>query len=206
MWYRASMGFGTWLKSLGDNRVAVQPLAGEEYELKPANAPVLTASTPQEKPFMSFKSFVTDVESELGKAEKELAQWWGKEPALNNVVGIAATTIGTALETVFTLEGNGAGASVVGDAVSKVQQDLLAVKTLVATVGPTPSVANVLKGVASDVGDLATIAGIKNPTSLASLKIATTTAETLANTITAAVPTPPAPAAPPIVGTQGVSS
>ena len=89
-------------------------------------------------------SFITAIESELAKAEKILASWWGKEPAFANVLATGINIAGAALETVFTLEGNGPASTIVGNVVSKAQQEILAVNSLVTTVGPTPSAKSIL--------------------------------------------------------------
>jgi hypothetical protein len=99
-------------------------------------------------------SVISAIESVLAKAEKTLASWWGKEPAFYNILSVGVNVVGISLETVFTLESNGPASTLVGDIVSKAQQELLAVNTLVKTVGPTPSGKSLLAGVATDLGIL----------------------------------------------------
>jgi hypothetical protein len=76
-------------------------------------------------------SVISAIESALAKAEKTLASWWGKEPAFYNILSVGVNVVGISLETVFTLESNGPASTLVGDIVSKAQQELLAVNTLV---------------------------------------------------------------------------
>jgi hypothetical protein len=124
-------------------------------------------------------SFISDIKSELSKVEKILESWWGKEPAFYNVLSVGINIVGVSLETVFTIDGNGAAATLVGDAVSKAQQELLAVNTLVKTVGPTPSAKSLLAGVALNIGSLASAANITNSKSVAALTLATNTLNSL---------------------------
>jgi len=133
-------------------------------------------------------SFITVIESALAKAEKTLTTWWGKAPAFANILSTGITIAGAALETVFTLEGNGPASTLVGDVVSKAQQELLAVSSLVAAVGPNPTAKNIISGVASDLGSLTAAANITNPKSVAAVTLAV-------NTINALVTSFPEPAA-----------
>lgn len=133
-------------------------------------------------------SFITAIESELAKAEKILASWWGKEPAFANVLTTGINIAGAALETVFTLEGNGPASTIVGNVVSKAQQEILAVNSLVTTVGPTPSAKSILAGVASDIGGLAAAANITNPKSIAAITLGVNTVNALVSSFPAATP------------------
>ncbi len=133
-------------------------------------------------------SFITAIESELAKAEKILASWWGKEPAFANVLATGINIAGAALETVFTLEGNGPASTIVGNVVSKAQQEILAVNSLVTTVGPTPSAKSILAGVASDIGGLAAAANITNPKSIAAITLGVNTVNALVSSFPAATP------------------
>lgn len=136
-------------------------------------------------------SFISVIESEIAKAEKVLASWWGKEPAFSNILSIGVNTVGIALETVFTLENNGPASTLVGDIVSKAQQEILAVNTLVTTVGPTPTAKNMLAGVATDIGGLETAANITNPKSKAAVSLAVNTVNALVNSFPATPAVPP---------------
>ena len=136
-------------------------------------------------------SFITVLESDIRKAEKVLAVWWGKEPAFENVLSIGINTVGIALETVFTLENNGPASTLVGNIVSKAQQELLAVNALVTTVGPNPTSKSVLVGIATDLGGLETAANITNSKSKAAVGLAVNTVNALVNSF------PATPAAPP---------
>jgi hypothetical protein len=124
-------------------------------------------------------SFISDVKSELSNVEKILESWWGKEPAFYNVLSVGVNIVGISLETVFTIEGNGAAATLVGDVVSKAQQELLAVNTLVKTAGPTPSAKSLLTGVVTNISSLAAAANIKDPKSVSALNLAISTLNTL---------------------------
>jgi hypothetical protein len=124
-------------------------------------------------------SVISAIESVLAKAEKTLASWWGKEPAFYNILSVGVNVVGISLETVFTLESNGPASTLVGDIVSKAQQELLAVNTLVKTVGPTPSGKSLLAGVATDLGSLEQAANITNPQSVAAVNLAVSTVNTL---------------------------
>jgi hypothetical protein len=124
-------------------------------------------------------SFISDIKSELSKVEKILESWWGKEPAFYNVLSVGVNIVGISLETVFTIEGNGAAATLVGDVVSKAQQELLAVNTLVKAAGPTPSAKSLLAGVVTNISSLAAAANIKDPKSVAALTLATNTLNSL---------------------------
>ena len=126
-------------------------------------------------------SIISAIESEISKAEKVLLVWWGKEPAFANVLSTGISIAGVALETVFTLEGNGPAATLVGDIVSKAQQELLAVNALVKTVGPTPTGKNLLAGVATDLSGLTAAANITNPKSVAAVTLAVNTVNALVN-------------------------
>jgi hypothetical protein len=108
-----------------------------------------------------------------------LESWWGKEPAFYNVLSVGVNIVGISLETVFTIEGNGAAATLVGDVVSKAQQELLAVNTLVKAAGPTPSAKSLLAGVVTNISSLAAAANIKDPKSVAALTLATNTLNSL---------------------------
>jgi hypothetical protein len=124
-------------------------------------------------------SFISDIKSELSEVEKILESWWGKEPAFYNVLSVGVNIVGISLETVFTIEGNGAAATLVGDVVSKAQQELLAVNTLVKAAGPTPSAKSLLAGVVTNISSLAAAANIKDPKSVAALTLATNTLNSL---------------------------
>ena len=136
-------------------------------------------------------SFITALESDISKAEKVLASWWGKEPAFENVLSIGINTVGISLETVFTLENNGPASTLVGNIVSKAQQELLAVNTLVTTVGPNPASKSVLVGIATDLGGLETAANITNPKSKAAVGLAVNTVNALVNSFPATPAVPP---------------
>jgi hypothetical protein len=140
-------------------------------------------------------SFITAIESGIGKAEKALASWWGKEPAFANVLSTGITIAGAGLETVFTLEGNGPASTIVGAVVSKAQQELLAVNSLVAAVGPVPTAKSIMSGVASDLSTLETAANITNPKSVAAVNLAVNTVNALVSSFPATAAPIPAPAA-----------
>jgi hypothetical protein len=123
--------------------------------------------------------FISAVESFLSKAEKELASWWGTAPKFANVLSTGITIAGAGLETVFTLEGNGSAATLVGDIVSKAQQELLAVKSLTTAVGPNPTAKSILAGVSTDIGTLEQAANITNPKSVAAIKLAISTIDAI---------------------------
>ena len=128
---------------------------------------------------------ISAIESEISKAEKALLVWWGKEPAFANVLSTGISIGGVALETVFTLESNGPAATLVGDIVSKAQQELLAVNALVKTVGPTPTGKSLLAGVATDLSGLTAAANITNPKSVAAVTLAVNTVNALVNSFPA---------------------
>ena len=134
--------------------------------------------------------FISAVEGFLAKAEKELASWWGKAPAFANVLSTGITIAGAGLETVFTLEGNGPAATLVGDIVSKAQQELLAVKSLSAAVGPNPTAKSILAGVSTDVSTLEQAANITNPKSKAAIDLAISTINALVAAYPEATPVP----------------
>jgi len=126
-------------------------------------------------------SWIKDLESDVAKAEATIASWWGGDGQLKfvNVVGTGVTIAGTALETFFQLEGNGAAAAFVGNIVSEAQQKLAAVKQVVTSIGPTLSAKSVLQGVSSSLSQIDSVIGIKNPKSIASLNLATATINNL---------------------------
>jgi hypothetical protein len=150
---------------------------------------ILKQSTPA-KAEENTMGFIQDVKSEIGKAEKALASWWGKEPKLANVVGIGVNIAGAALETVFTIEGNGPASTLVGDVVSKAQQELLAVNTLVTNVGTMPTAKGILQGVVSDISALEAAASIKDPKSISAIGLAVNTINSLVNAIPVATAAP----------------
>ena len=135
-------------------------------------------------------SFITALESDMSKVEKTLLSWWGKEPAFYNILSVGVNVAGMALETVFTIDGDGPAATLVGDAVSKAQQELLAINTLVKSVGPIPSAKSLLAGVAANISTLATAANITDAKSKSALTLAITTLNSLVTSFPAATPAP----------------
>jgi hypothetical protein len=116
-------------------------------------------------------SFIKDLESFASKFEKDLEALWKKAPAVEKVAETTITFVGPILETIFTLAGDGPAATVVGDIVSKAQQDLTAASALLSTIGPTPSVAGVISGVATNVASLETAANITDPKVVADIAL-----------------------------------
>jgi len=160
----------------------------------PVSQPLPQVAAPTVTPKDTSMSFITALESDISKVEKVLESWWGKEPAFYNVLSVGVNIVGISLETVFTIDGNGPAATLVGNIVSKAQQELLAVNTLVKTVGPTPTGKSLLAGVASDVSQLEAAANITDPKSVAALTLAVNTLNNLVASFPVTAPTP-APAA-----------
>jgi hypothetical protein len=142
-------------------------------------------------------SFVTAVEADFKKALATLESWWGKEPGFATMLSAGINIAGVALETVFTIDGNGPAAALVASIVSKAQAELAAVNTLVSTVGTTPSVKSLLAAVASDLSQLEAAAGIKDAKSVAAISLAVNTINGLVSAFPAATPAPAATAGKP---------
>jgi hypothetical protein len=109
---------------------------------------------------------------------------------ISAVESTGITIAGAGLETVFTLEGNGPASTLVGDIVSKAQQELLAVKSLTAAVGPNLTAKSILAGVSTDVGTLEQAANITNPKSVAAINLAISTINALVAAYPEATPVP----------------
>lgn len=131
-----------------------------------------------------------DAETEIAKGFHLLESWWGSEPKYANALGIGVNIIGVAVETVFTLEGNVAGATAVGTIVSTIQQKLAAATQLVKAVGPTPTVKTLLSGVATDISSLEGAVDIKDPRSQAAVTLAANTINGLVEAFPVADPAP----------------
>lgn len=148
-----------------------------------------------------MSNIIKDIESAIGKAEALLKSWWHNEPKYANILGIGINIAGTALETVFTLEGNGPMATLIGNVVSIAQQKLAAVTQLEAAVGPTPAVKTLLAGIATDIAPLESAIDIKDPKSQAAVTLAVNTINGLVQAFPVTDPAPdpdpdgPAPAA-----------
>jgi hypothetical protein len=132
-------------------------------------------------------SIVSAIESAFDKAKAEIEKWWGKEPDFATILTMGIAIVGVSLETVFTVDGNGPAATLVGAVVSKAQAEIAAVNTLVATVGTTPSVKSLLLGVATDISTLEAAANITDPKSVAAVTLAVNTL----NSLVSSFPTTP---------------
>jgi hypothetical protein len=131
-------------------------------------------------------SFFSGLKSIASKIEAEIESLWKKAPNMDTIALGVLTFAGPILETVFTITGEPALGTEAATIIGNVQAKLIAAKQVLAAVGPTLSFGSILSGAASDLNDLLTLAAIKDPASIANVKLVITELENLA----ASVPTP----------------
>ena len=116
-------------------------------------------------------TLVKDTESVASKIEHELEVLWTKAPTAEAVISTTLTYVGPLLETVVTVEAGAAAGTAVTAVINKAEQDLVAAKALITTVGPTPSIASLISGVSNNLSSLLTAANISDPKSVATVKL-----------------------------------
>ena len=149
-----------------------------------------------------FTPFIKDIKTFAAKIEAELAKLWVAAPTLAQVVSTTLTFVGPVLQAVVTAEAGSAAGTVVGSVIATAQQDLTAVKGLITTVGPTPTVASLLNGVKADLASLLGAAKISNPASVSNVTLVINELEALVDAfpVTSAAATPAAAVSGPGVG------
>ncbi len=138
----------------------------------------------------TFSAIFKDLTTFASKFEAEFAKLWAKAPQIDTVILTTLTFVAPLIETAVGLEAGAGAGNAVTAVLNTVEQDLIAAKGLVAAVGPTPSVANLINGVANDLSALLTAGGVKNSTSISNITLVVKELAALA----AAIPAPAAPA------------
>ena len=130
----------------------VIPAKTPDFPTQPSN-PV-----PKEAPtkMSTFSAIFKDLTTFASKFEAEFAKLWAKAPQIDTVILTTLTFVAPLIETAVGLEAGAGAGNAVTAVLNTVEQDLIAAKGLVAAVGPTPSVANLINGVANDLSALLT--------------------------------------------------
>lgn len=138
----------------------------------------------------TFSAIFKDLTTFASKFEAEFAKLWAKAPQIDTVILTTLTFVAPLIETAVGLEAGAGAGNAVTAVLNTVEQDLIAAKGLVTAVGPTPSVTNLINGVANDLSALLTAGGVKNSTSISNITLVVKELEALA----AAIPAPATPA------------
>jgi hypothetical protein len=140
---------------------------------------------------------IADLKSFASKFEQDLDKLWSKAPKVEQIAETTITFVGPILEDIFTVAGDGPAAAIVGDVVSKAEQDLTAVKALLTTTGATPSVGGIIAGVAANLGTLEAAANISDPKTVSNINLVVNELNALVAAFPkAATPVSTAPATP----------
>ncbi len=135
---------------------------------------------------MSFFSKIAAAEHTFAAwAEKTLEALFTEAPKIEQVASTILTYVGPAIQTIVTAEAGGAAGTAVSAVLKQAQSDLTAVSGLIYDFGATPSAANIINAVKSNLSALLTASHITNPTSVATITKVTTELNTLATAITA---------------------
>jgi len=153
----------------------------------------------------SLKAIVADVEkgrkTVVGWLVKEYSAFYKAEPTIETVVDDTVQYAEIGLPIVLGVTGGEALAPEVDDVLNDITSGLKVVSATIYDFGPSPTAASVLAGVQTNLQNLETVAGIKDPAKLAKLQLIVNAVGALGSLIAKAVaaaeaPTP-APAADP---------
>jgi len=128
-------------------------------------------------------------------AERELAALVGHAPQIEQVAAAVLKYAGPALQTVVTVEAGAPAGALVGKVVADAQAGLIAASSLIYDFGATPTAGTVLASIQSNLGALLSAGHVTNANSVATVTKIVTELASLSTAITAANPTPAAPAA-----------
>lgn len=118
-----------------------------------------------------LSTIIKDVESFASKFEKELAKLWSKAPSVAAVASTVLQFVAPLIETAFTIESGAAAGSAVTSLLNTVEQKLVAAQGLITAIGPTSTITAMIAGVESDLTDLLSLGGFKNPTTQSNIQL-----------------------------------
>lgn len=124
---------------------------------------------------MNFSAIVSEVEGKVktvvGWLAKQFQKVYSKEPQIQQVADAVVPYAEAGLDIILGIVGQGAVVPEVNAVITEAQSDLKVVSALIYDFGPTPNAASIASAVAANLAGLETAGHIKDPATIAKLKL-----------------------------------